>query len=1051
MNDAVSKRLTPKSRSCVSVLFLLLWVFSNSTYAQQIIDNKTALPALNEIKESVLSPSLLQLLPQTIQSPATAPSQSPTLPMPEIIVDTRPLILTEDVVETMETLPVTPLPIQGELIPLRIILDLQATPNQVIRDLENLGMESIRHSGILITGQLPIAQVVNLQSVRGISNVRPAYAGVRSGVTFTQGDQAARADLARAISGHDGTGITIGMLSDSYDCLNQAANDINNGDLPAASSINIIDDSVCGNFVIDEGRAMFQIAHDMAPGADLSFHTAFLGELDFAAGIGELISAGADIVVDDVFYYEEPFFQDGVIAQAASDAVLVSGVPYFTAAGNAGRHSWEGSYTSSGQSVISNGDAHDFAQGSGTVDIFQQITVGPSSFVAIVLQWDDPYTTLDPNSPGPDTDLDIALLNSSGSILASGVDANIGGDPYEVLVYSNFSGAQQLDIVIEKQAGPAPSLMKWVAFSGVTATNEYDTASGTVVGHANADSVLSIGAVNYDQTPEFGVSPPILASYSSGGASEILFLADGTPTTIVRNNPDVTAPDAGNNTVVGIDTDGDVWPNFLGTSAAVVHAASVAALLLEQDSTLTPSEIESTLETTAIDHGITGYDADTGHGLIDAAAALATLLVPPSFSSPMAGSTQFGPTLQVDWQENELTPDSWQVFLGSTPPQAGTFSDDLFDSGPLGSAINSVSVTNLPEDDSSVYLTLEWTFDGVTESTTIEVFSSSPTPPILTSPSPQTSTPLAGSAVPVTWTAGSSTVDNWQLFVGTTGPQSANLFDSGLLPGSTLGTTVTGLPLDGQTLYFTLEFTISNTVQSLEYVFTAQTFIDSIVVPRGQWHLISIPAQSSQTFTDFFAGHLDPADFNNLGSDTPWIAYYKYDPNLFHPQTGIAGFYELVDLNESLDGLYEGFWLMHLSNNSIILDLPTDAIHASGLASPECAAGFFCETIPLANNNSAGGWTIGSIPSSLEPTVDDFRMHTPTTGSLCEFGCDLAASQTNGFSADFAWTYEPAVSGGYGLYIANETSDTIESWSGFFISTTPAGAAESLELEVPVR
>lgn len=1027
---------------------LIAVIMTNPAIAQQKSETKSVLPALEELKESVLSPSLLQLLPPSVQAPTPSLVLPPSFQMPAITVGDQPLLVTEELVETMDALPVTPLPIQGEFIPLRIILNLESPSNTVVQELEALGMQSIRLRGTLITGRLPTTQVTNLQAIRGISNVRPAYAGVRSGITYTQGDKAARADSGRTISGHDGTGITIGMLSDSYDCLNQATNDINNGDLPSASFINILDDTVCGNFVVDEGRAMFQIAHDMAPGADLAFHTAFLGELDFAEGIDELVAAGADIVVDDVFYYEEPFFQDGVIAQAATDAVLVSGVPYFTAAGNAGRFSWEGSYTPSGQSVIStNGDAHAFATG----DVLQKVTVDQSSFVAIVLQWDDPYSSLDPNSPGPDTDLDIALLNSSGTVLASGVDSNLGGDPYEVLVYFNNSSTQPLDIVIEKQVGPAPSLMKWVAFSGITLINEYDTASGTVVGHANADSVLSIGAVNYDQTPEFGVSPPQLASYSSGGASDILFLTDGTPTTIVRNNPDMTAPDEGNNTVIGYDTDGDFFPNFRGTSAAVVHAASVAALLLEQDQTLTPSTIESTLETTAIDHGPIGYDSDTGHGLIDAVAALATLLVPPSISSPIEATTQFGSTVDIDWLENELTPDSWQVFVGSTAPQAGVFSTDLFSSGPLGSTTDTVTVNNLPENDSTVFVTLEWTFAGVTDSTTIEVISSSPVPPTLTTPTPGASTPLAGSAVPVTWSAGSATVDNWQLLVGTTGPQSADLFDSGALLGSTLGTTATGLSLDGQTLYFTLQYTIGNTVQSISHTFTSHTFIDSITVARGQWHLISIPAKSTQTFSEFFSGHLDPADFNNLSSQTPWIAYYRYDPNLPHPQTGLLGYYELIDLNQSLDGLQEGFWLMHLSPTSISLDLPTDAIHATGIASPECAVGFFCETITLEDNNGLGGWTIGSIPSSLEPAVEEFRIHTPTTGALCEFGCNLDNSELNGFSANNIWTYEPAVSGGYGVYVANENTDPITSWSGYFVLTTSTGAQESLELEVPVR
>ena len=61
--------------------------------------------------------------------------------------------------------------------------------------------------------------------------------------------------------------------------------------------------------------------HDVAPGAAISFHTAFNGEFDFADGIIELQKKGADVIVDDVFYYAEPFFSDGAIAQAVDISI----------------------------------------------------------------------------------------------------------------------------------------------------------------------------------------------------------------------------------------------------------------------------------------------------------------------------------------------------------------------------------------------------------------------------------------------------------------------------------------------------------------------------------------------------------------------------------------------------------------------------------------------------------------------------------------------------------------------------------------------------------
>ena len=83
----------------------------------------------------------------------------------------------------------------------------------------------------------------------------------------------------------------------------------------------------------DEGRAMLQIVHAVAPGASLAFYTGDDSEADFANGIGALAGAGAKVIADDLGYFDEPFFQDGIVAQAI-DTVEAQGVAYFSAAGN---------------------------------------------------------------------------------------------------------------------------------------------------------------------------------------------------------------------------------------------------------------------------------------------------------------------------------------------------------------------------------------------------------------------------------------------------------------------------------------------------------------------------------------------------------------------------------------------------------------------------------------------------------------------------------------------------------------------------------------------
>ena len=112
--------------------------------------------------------------------------------------------------------------------------------------------------------------------------------------------------------GIDGTGVKIGVISDSYNTnVIAAQDDVAQGDLPA--DVQLLDPlvQVPGT---DEGRAMLQIVHDIAPKARLVFHTGSLGAGPFARTIKQMASqnlAGGkcDVIVDDLSYITEPVQQ----------------------------------------------------------------------------------------------------------------------------------------------------------------------------------------------------------------------------------------------------------------------------------------------------------------------------------------------------------------------------------------------------------------------------------------------------------------------------------------------------------------------------------------------------------------------------------------------------------------------------------------------------------------------------------------------------------------------------------------------------------------------
>ena len=306
-------------------------------------------------------------------------------------------------------------------------------------DLELLGMQEAVVFGRIVSGQLPIASIPDAAVLANLRFAQAAAAITHAGLVTSQGDRAQRSDAVRNVPGFDGTGINVGVLSDSYNCLNGAPTDIQSDDL---STVSVLQELSGCMQATDEGRAMLQIVHDVAPGAVLSFATALNGTASFAANIVKLKQAGARVIVDDVVYFTEPMFQDGIIAQAV-DQVVAEGVAYFSSAGNSGRRAYQSAFRNSGNNLGSTGTnqvpsvtaffAHDFDPGPG-VDVFQSVTL-PAGRTCFSFQWADRYFSASGN-PGAQADLNVAIF-SNGKFLFGMFDDNLGNDPIETNCVTN--------------------------------------------------------------------------------------------------------------------------------------------------------------------------------------------------------------------------------------------------------------------------------------------------------------------------------------------------------------------------------------------------------------------------------------------------------------------------------------------------------------------------------------------------------------------------------------------------------------------------------------
>jgi hypothetical protein len=562
--------------------------------------------------------------------------------------------------------------------------------------------------------------ISRIAGVAGISAARaPIVAGIPSGpstsaaaapcfgAATSEGDLQLNAMKARDGFEVNGSGVTVGILSDSFNqdhtADTTASADVASGDLPGpadpchhTSPTQIVPegDGATGS---DEGRAMAQIVHDLAPGADLAFATAFPTELAFAKDIQKLSEAGAQVIVDDVFYPEEPFFQDGPVAVAVNEAVE-GGATYLSAAGNdnlidsKGRDiaSWEApEFRDSGgcpPPLVQLSEEIEATKGPGaglapdhcmdfdpapteSDDTFG-ITVSRGATLVADLQWAEPRG-------GVDSDLDAFLFNTSGKLLDDSIEDNASSsgtqEPVEVVEWENDTGAAaKVQLVINRYSGTESSPLKFALLengSGVTATeypesSEGDTVGPTIFGHSASASALSVGAVPYfdGEAPE---------AYSSRGPVTHYFgpVTGTTPAEPLEPpeviaKPDVAATDGGANTFFGSCVS-HVW-RFFGTSAAAPHAAAVAALEIQAQSEsapgepASPGEIGEALTSSAAPIGTFPPEA-VGGGLVDAPAAISALT-----ETPFPGGEQAAPpTLQNCGFSSTPIPSSSPV----TPPQ----------------------------------------------------------------------------------------------------------------------------------------------------------------------------------------------------------------------------------------------------------------------------------------------------------------------------------------------------------------------------------------------
>jgi hypothetical protein len=525
-----------------------------------------------------------------------------------------------------------------------------------------------------------LAAVAGVPRVEAVQEVRAPLLRAEecpSGEIVSEGDAQLRAVEARALEGEpDGSGVTVGILSDSFDQATEAADgsgpvathakqDVEAGDLPGAKNpcgfltpVNVLEDLPSGpEEGADEGRGMTQIVHDLAPGADLDFATAFTGLTEFAENVEALATAGANVIADDVAYFEEPFFQEGPVGVAIRKATE-GGAAYFSAAGNdnlidgAGRDiaSWETpEYRDAGSCpgpltelseirleeeeqeqeefpevefpLIGLNAQHciDFDPSAATSDRTFRITVEPHELLTLDVQWAEPWE-------GVESDIDAYLFSSSGIWLTpeQGTDDNLKTQqPVEIMQWENeTNSSQSVQLLINRYSGGLPRIKSILLQNGggVSSVEYPESIGGDIVGpaifgHSGDASTISVAAVPFDdntEPEEYSSRGPVTHYFGPVTGTEP---AEALESPEALSKPDLAATDCGVTSFFAFEELGD-W-RFCGTSAAAPHAAGVAALALDAEPAATPAELREAEVNSGRAVGAFGSCA-VGGGLVDA-------------------------------------------------------------------------------------------------------------------------------------------------------------------------------------------------------------------------------------------------------------------------------------------------------------------------------------------------------------------------------------------------------------------------------------------------
>lgn len=440
----------------------------------------------------------------------------------------------------------------------------------------------------LIVGWVSLNNLKKLSSMDTVCAIRKVIPPeVNTGSMTSRGDSIHNTDSVREMYNQYGSGIKIGVISDSVDGLNESKNSKN---LP--DDVVVLSESSGRG----EGTAILEIIHDMVPEAKLYFHGAGNNILDFNYAVDTLVNSGCKIIVDDIGWKREPFFEHGIVASHVANVVESNEILYFTAAGNEGKNHYQGIYQ---------GNAFNFHNKSLKMNIL------PNESIDIVLQWNDRFGS-------SSNDYDLYLFRTDNrDILDRSIDTQNGNDdPLEYINYTNPTESEiEAEINIRNyNAEASKRILELYIYTDNKKPKSHSrilpnniVTSDSIYGHPAIRDVVTVGAISIDSDIE---------PFSSQGP-------------VTHYHPDyemISKPDVVGVNGINVSGAGGFSKKFYGTSASAPHVAAVAAQLWSSFPSMKAQDIREAIYYSAVDMGVENYDYTYGYGRVDALKAYKYLL-----------------------------------------------------------------------------------------------------------------------------------------------------------------------------------------------------------------------------------------------------------------------------------------------------------------------------------------------------------------------------------------------------------------------------------------